>query len=61
VKKPESFGDLSSLDVYKELSAVAERLEALASRAMSPAGSTALRSAATLIRRLASAFYKASF
>jgi hypothetical protein len=56
-----SFRDLSALEVHKELIAVCDRLDALAERAMSPRAETALKAASRIIRRLASALYKASF
>jgi hypothetical protein len=59
VNKP--FRDLSAIDIYKELIATCDRLDALAERAMSPATETALRTASRVIRRLSSALYKASF
>lgn len=52
---------LSDLDVHKELIAVSNKLDAMAELAMSVRSRTALRAASKLIRKLASALFKASF
>lgn len=52
---------LSNLDVYNRLVAVEKELMALADAAMSPAGATALRAVAAVVRRTARAFFKVAF
>jgi hypothetical protein len=52
---------LSDFDIYRELTAVADRLEAMAVSAMSLRSRTVLQAGAAALRKLASAFYKASF
>lgn len=52
---------LSDLDIYKELTSLCEKLEAMADAAMSPRSRTALRASSKALRTLASAFFKASF
>ena len=52
---------LSNLDVYNRLLAVEKDLAAMADAAMSPSGATALRAVSAVVRRLASAFFKAAF
>lgn len=47
-------------EVYRRLIAVEAELLRLAERVISPCTETALRAAATVVRRLASAFFKAS-
>lgn len=49
---------LSALDVYKRLTALASELEALANQCWSVSGETALRSAARIVRVLASGFFR---
>lgn len=47
-------------EVYRRLIAMEAELLRLADEAISPRAETALRAAATVVRRLASAFFKAS-
>lgn len=51
---------IDDLAVYKRLIELEEELKALADRAWGVASSTALRAAAVIVRRLASAVYRAS-
>lgn len=48
---------LSALDVYKRLTVTASELEAMADQCWSVAGETALRTAARLVRTVASGFW----
>lgn len=52
---------LSDLDVHKELVSISNKLDAMADLAMSVRSRTAMRAASKLIRKLASALFKASF
>ena len=52
---------LSDLDIYKELSSVQKKLDAMAELAMSVRSRTVLRAASKMIGKLASAFFKAAF
>ena len=48
---------LSSLDVYRRLTALGHELEEMAGQCWSPAGETALRATAKLVRACASGFW----
>lgn len=53
-----TIGTKSNLDIYRRLLELEAELRRLADQCLSPAGATALRSAAGVVRRLANAFYK---
>lgn len=52
---------LSDLDVYRELVGIAGRLDAIADDAENLRARTALKAVATMIRKVSSALFKASF
>lgn len=52
---------LTDYDIYGELVALADRLDALAQEAMSLRSRAALQAASQMCRKLATAFFKASF
>ena len=51
---------LNDMEVYRRLIALEAELLLIAGEAVSPRSETALRAAARVIRKLASAFFKAS-
>jgi ribosomal protein S4 len=59
-ERPGAQQRLDDLQVYKRLINLVEELEQLSKRAWSLSSSTALMVAAVLVRRLASALYRAS-
>ncbi len=52
---------LTDYEVYGELVALADRLDELADRTLSLRSRSALKAASQMCRKLASAFFKASF
>jgi hypothetical protein len=52
---------LTDYDIYKELITLADRLDAMADKSLSLRSRSALKTASEMCRKLASAFFKASF
>jgi hypothetical protein len=51
---------MTDLEVYRLLTKLADQIEAASKRAVSPRSETAMKACAVLVRKVASAIYKAS-